>query len=178
MIVQAADHADRKAALAVQDFGNPRSRADQWLQVLPRKALLLHAKLDRLDRIGPEISFDAKCRQPDVALPAGRQFLERIDDGNVHRGEMARISRQDCQIMPVRRCSNGNVGKAWSVTAATGPIRQGTGNLGCRAIEGQDAVAIEVQHGSQPCRQMRRLPFGSLALRLRDALGDLRNRDR
>ena len=49
--MQAADHADREAALAVQDLHNAGSRADERLETLSREALLLHADLDRLDRI-------------------------------------------------------------------------------------------------------------------------------
>src|SRR5450631_740552 len=51
-IMQAPYHANRQAALAVQDLRNARSRSDERFQVLAREALLLHAELDRLDRIG------------------------------------------------------------------------------------------------------------------------------
>src|ERR1700730_4416763 len=50
--MQAPDHADRKAALALQPFRPPRPRANPRLQILAAEALLLHPKLDRLDRIG------------------------------------------------------------------------------------------------------------------------------
>jgi hypothetical protein len=50
--MQASDHANRQAALAVQNLRNARSRSDERFQVLTREALLLHAGLDRVDRIG------------------------------------------------------------------------------------------------------------------------------
>jgi hypothetical protein len=49
--MQAPDHANRQAALAVQDLRNARSRSDERFQVLAREPLLFHGELDRLDRI-------------------------------------------------------------------------------------------------------------------------------
>src|SRR5262249_36155464 len=50
--MQAANHRDRESALSVQDLGDPGARADDVFQVSSRKALLLHAELDGLDRVG------------------------------------------------------------------------------------------------------------------------------
>jgi hypothetical protein len=50
--MQASDHANRQAALAVQNLRHARSRSDERFEVLAGEALLLHAELDRLDRIG------------------------------------------------------------------------------------------------------------------------------
>ena len=52
--------------------------------------------------------------------------------------------------MPTCRCSNGDIGKAWRMTTAARQIGQYASNLSCRSIEWQYAIAIEVQHGSQP----------------------------
>ena len=52
--------------------------------------------------------------------------------------------------MPTCRCSNGDVGQAWRMTAAARQIGQDAGNLSCRCVDRQYTIAIEVQHGSQP----------------------------
>lgn len=40
----------QQPALAVQDLGNARARASDSFQVPPRETLLLHTKLDRVNR--------------------------------------------------------------------------------------------------------------------------------
>ena len=50
--MQATHHSDRESAPPVQDLGDTGARADDLFQVPPREALLLHAQLDRLDRVG------------------------------------------------------------------------------------------------------------------------------
>lgn len=52
LVVQSPNHADRELALAVQYLGDARTCAEDSLQIAPRQPLLLHAKLDRFDRIG------------------------------------------------------------------------------------------------------------------------------
>ena len=49
--MQPPDHAERKIALPIQHFGDTGARAKDRLEVAAREALLLHAKLDRLDGI-------------------------------------------------------------------------------------------------------------------------------
>jgi len=52
--------------------------------------------------------------------------------------------------MSMGRRSNSDIGKAGRMATAARQIGQGTGYLRCRAVEGQHAIAIEVQHNSQP----------------------------
>ena len=52
--------------------------------------------------------------------------------------------------MPTCRCSNGDIGNAWRMTTAARQIGQDASNLSHRSIEREHAIAIEVQHGSQP----------------------------
>ena len=83
-------------------------------------------------------------------LLATRKILERVSDGYVHRREMPRVARENCQLMPTGRCSNGDVGKAWRMTTPARQIGQYASNLSCRYVKRQHTIAIEVQQGSQP----------------------------
>ena len=74
--------------------------------------------------------------------------------------------------MTTGRCSDSDVRKSRRMTTAAGQIGQSTGNLYSWAVEGQHALAIEMQHGWQPGGQVGCLPLRTLALGLRDAIGD------
>src|SRR4029453_377701 len=50
-IVQTANHFNRQVALSIQDLRDAGARPDQRFEVLAAQALLLHAKLDGLDRV-------------------------------------------------------------------------------------------------------------------------------
>ena len=52
--------------------------------------------------------------------------------------------------MPTGRSRNDDIGKAGRMAPAACEIGQGAGDFSCRAVEGQDAIGIEMQHGSQP----------------------------
>ena len=52
LVVQAADHGNGEPAAPVEDLGNAGPRPKNAFKILARQALLLHAKFDRLDRIG------------------------------------------------------------------------------------------------------------------------------
>ena len=52
--------------------------------------------------------------------------------------------------MPMGGRSDCDIGKARRMTTAARQIGQGTGYLRCRAAEGQQAIAIEMQYESQP----------------------------
>ena len=52
--------------------------------------------------------------------------------------------------LPTCRCSNGDIGNAWRMTTAARQIGQDASNHSHRSIEREHAIAIEVQHGSQP----------------------------
>src|SRR2546425_8830401 len=52
LAMQAPDHLERERALAVQHFVDPIELTDHGHQVFGAEARLLHAELDRLDRIG------------------------------------------------------------------------------------------------------------------------------
>src|SRR6185437_4041523 len=86
----------------------------------------------------------------DVTLPPLRQPLKRIDDAHVHRHEVARVARENCQVVVARGCGDGNVGETRSMAAAAGEVRQRSGNLRGRAVEGQYTAAVEMQDGAQP----------------------------
>jgi hypothetical protein len=80
-IVEAADHADRQAALAVQHLGDARAGADDWLESLPGESLLLHPKQDCFDGIGRVhrvmfglVSVDERCQHVE-AVALGRAGL-------------------------------------------------------------------------------------------------------
>src|SRR5271154_2890234 len=50
--MQTPDHSHRKPPLSVQNFSNACACANDLLQVPSGESLLLHAKFDRLDRVG------------------------------------------------------------------------------------------------------------------------------
>jgi hypothetical protein len=57
-----------------------------------------------------------------MVILARRKIHERVSDGCVHRREMTNVTRQHCRLMPTRRCSNGDIGKAWSMATAARQI--------------------------------------------------------
>ncbi len=49
--MQPPDHADGQPALAIENFGDAGSRADNLFEVPAREPLLLHTEFDRFDGI-------------------------------------------------------------------------------------------------------------------------------
>jgi hypothetical protein len=75
-------------------------------------------------------------------LFVGWKFFERVDNRQIHRCKMALVAREDCEVMPMGRRSDCDIGKARRMTTAARKIGQGTGYLRCRAVEGQHAIAL------------------------------------
>lgn len=50
--MQALDHAQAQASLAIEYFGHPAARPDERRQVARRQALLHHPELDGVDGVG------------------------------------------------------------------------------------------------------------------------------
>src|SRR5438132_4634256 len=72
--VQTPDHADGQSAFTVEHLGDAGARADEFLQVPPGEALLLHTEFDRLDRIGwiQRVVFRL------IGIDKGRKYIEPV----------------------------------------------------------------------------------------------------
>ena len=68
------------------------------------------------------------------------------------------------------RCGgDDDVGESWGVALATRPIGHRSGDPRRWRIESKNAIAVEVQHRLQPCRQIRTLARRSLAHQFGDS---------
>ena len=75
--MQAPDHRDRKIAFAIEHLGDAGARTDNRLEIASSQPLLLHAKLDRLDRIGRIHRFMFAL----IGVNQGRQHIEPVAVG-------------------------------------------------------------------------------------------------
>jgi hypothetical protein len=82
--MQALDHPQAQCSLAVQHLGDPATLADLRFEVARSEALLLHAELDRFQRVGrtefvvPGLALDQ--RHQHVALVRLRSALLGLED--------------------------------------------------------------------------------------------------
>ena len=77
----------------------------------------------------------------------------------------------------LRSGSDHDVGETRCVALPPRPIGYGAGNPGCRRIENEDAVAVEVQYGFQPRGQIRAFARRSFTPQFGNSVFDFRHRN-
>ncbi len=85
-VMQAPDHAQAQAALAIEYFGHPAAWPDEWLKIARRQPLLFHPELDGLDGVSRAevvvlVLIGLQQRHQHVTLIGLRGLLLRLEDG-------------------------------------------------------------------------------------------------